>query len=316
MESDSPLVDVHAHFTTDRYIEMARAAGHVEPDGMPATYWPRWTAEAHVELMDKVGIKKAILSVSSPGVHFGDDEAACALAREVNDVGAEAARAYPGRFGVFASLPMPDIAGSLTELARAFDHLGAAGAILMTNSGGLYLGDERLEPLLAELDRRSAVVFLHPTSTKGHEYVDCGRPRPMMEFLFDTARSVVDYVLSGHAERYPNIRLIVPHAGGVIPLLAERVQLFDTVFNPPHPRSARELLRHFYYDLAGTPSRLQLAALDEVTTRDRLLYGSDYPWTPTDLVARLMSGLDKVFDATDGEWRKLTTRNAEKLLAR
>jgi hypothetical protein len=179
--------------------------------------------------MDQAGIDRAILSMSSPGVHFGNDAAARVLAREVNEAGAWISQQYPDRFGQFAALPLPDADGALVEIAYALDDLGADGVILLSNSGGRYLGDSHLSPVLAELDQRRAVILLHPTSCVGHEHVSCGRPRPMIEFLFDTARTVVDFILSGAAERFPNLQLIVPHAGGVLPLLADRVELFRTL---------------------------------------------------------------------------------------
>jgi hypothetical protein len=107
------MVDVHAHFTTDGYIDRARAAGHSEPDGMPESYWPQWSTSRHLELMDQAGIARAMLSPSSPGVHFGNAAAARSLAREINETSADIVREHPQRFGHFVSLPLPDIAGSL-----------------------------------------------------------------------------------------------------------------------------------------------------------------------------------------------------------
>ena len=311
------LVDVHAHFTTDHYIAAAKAAGHVEPDGMPEDYWPQWSAAEHLDLMGRAGIATALLSISSPGVHFGDDIAARALARHVNDVGAEVVRAHPDRFGLFASLPTPDIDGALAETARAFDELGAAGVVLMSNSRGAYLGDDRLAPVLAELNRRRAILFLHPVSTEGHEYVDCGRPRPMLEFLFDTARTVVDFILSGAAERYPDLRVIVPHMGGVLPLLADRVELFRgvTSFDAPDP-IVFDSLRRLHYDLAGEPSAEQLAVLRSISVPDRLLYGSDHAWSRPPVVLSALARLDALAPrGEDGTWRELTTHNARALLS-
>jgi 6-methylsalicylate decarboxylase len=307
------MIDVHAHFTTPRYIEAAKSFGHREPDGMPEWYWPQWTPQSHLELMDKAAIAKSYLSMSSPGVHFGDDVAARALAREVNDAGAEVTRDYPKRFGLFASLPLPDIDGALLELSRAYDELYVDGVIVLTNSQGLYLGNPALGPVLEEVNRRSGVIFIHPTSAKGSDLVDCGRPRPMIEFLFETARTVVDYVLSGGADRYPNVRLIVPHCGGVIPLLLERVQLFAAL----NPESAVEpviaKLRRFFFDLAGSPSALQISALREICPHEHLLYGSDYPWTPSDLAVKLLENLDNVLER---DWRTITHENAESLFKR
>lgn len=307
------LVDVHAHFTTDHYIETAKASGHAQADGMPEAFWPRWRVDDQLRLMDKLGIGRSMLSISSPGVHFGDDAAARELARSVNEAGAAEVAAHPDRFGLFASLPLPDVEGSLAELDHAFDTLGADGVVLMSNSQGVYFGDERMDQVLSELNRRAAVVFLHPTSAACHEVVDLGFPRPMIEFLFDTARTVVEYVLSGSAERYPGIRVIVPHGGGVIPLLADRVEMFRTLLRGEGGRTVQDQLRAFYFDLAGTPSAQQMAVLEAVADREHLLYGSDYPWTPADLAGRLLGGLDQV--AGDG-WRGRTTRNAERLLTR
>jgi 6-methylsalicylate decarboxylase len=312
---ESELIDVHAHFTTEAYTAAAKAAGHVEPDGMPEQYWPRWDATEHLRLMDRAGIHRAILSISSPGVHFGDDTAARRLAADVNDAAAAIAGTHPDRYGFFASLPMPDVRASMSELRRALDDLGASGVILMSNSRGHYLGDNRFAPVLADLDRRSAVVMLHPTSTEHYDITDLGRPRPMLEFLFDTARTVIDYILSGNAERYPEIRLVVPHAGGVLPLLAERVELFRSIAGEPADRiPASELLARFYFDLAGPPSRVQLDALAALASPDRLLYGSDYAWTRAEAVIQALSSLDVLLNP-GGSWREATTANARTLLA-
>jgi predicted TIM-barrel fold metal-dependent hydrolase len=317
MTHQDGLIDVHAHFTTERYITEATAAGHLEPDGMPEDYWPYWSASRHLDLMDQAGIDRAILSMSSPGVHFGDDAAARVLTREVNEAGAWISQQHPDRFGQFAALPLPDADGALVEIAYALDDLGADGVIILSNSGGRYLGDSHLSPVLAELDQRRAVVLLHPTSCIGHEHVSCGRPRPMIEFLFDTARTVVDFILSGAAERFPNLQLIVPHAGGVLPLLADRVELFRTLGGDTDDRKpVTALLGKFYYDLAGTPSAAQLAALHSIASTDRLLYGSDYAWTRETQVLQAIERLDSGFPADGPMWRHVTTHNAQQLLHR
>src|SRR5262249_30832175 len=141
--------------------EMGRA-GVTNPDGMPG--YPEWSPELALETYDKFGIATAILSLSSPGVHYGDDAAARRLARSSNEVGANTALKYPGRFGLFATLPMPDVDGSLQELAYAMDVLNADGIGLKTNARGIYLGDRKFEPIFDELNRRKTVVFIHPTS--------------------------------------------------------------------------------------------------------------------------------------------------------
>ena len=138
------LIDVHAHFVTDSYVAAARAAGHADPDGMPG--YPSWDAETHLELMDKGGIRTSIMSVSSPGTNFGDDKAARALAREVNEFGASLMTGHPGRFGHFASLPLPDVEGSLAELAYALNVLGSDGRRLWTSLRRCFTGCRRSRP--------------------------------------------------------------------------------------------------------------------------------------------------------------------------
>jgi 6-methylsalicylate decarboxylase len=316
MGSTDDLVDVHAHFTTPHYVEVAKAAGHVLPAGMPEAYWPQWTARQHLDLMDEAGIGRAVLSLSSPGVYFGDQRAAGTLAREVNEFCADAVRQNPRRFGQFATLPLPDVDGSLTELAYCFDQLGVDGVVLLSNYAGIRLGDKRFHPVLAELDRRRAVVLLHPTSCAGHEELSGGRPQAMLEFLFETARTVTDFILTGAAERFSRIQLIVPHLGGVLPSLAKRIELFRTIDGEPTDRTTvAETLGRFYYDLTGTPSRHQVGALTSMAKPDRLLYGSDYAWIPHKHVLRLLTSLDVSFDGCNADWRARSTHNANVLLA-
>lgn len=226
----SGLIDVHAHLLPDFYVQQATAAGHAHPDGMGG--WPTWSVRTHLDLMDRNGIDTAMLSMSSPGVHFGDDNAARLLARRVNEYTAELTRDHPGRFGNFVSLPLPDVDGSLEEIAFAFDELDADGVALLTHAHGVYLGDQRLDPVFVELDRRRAVVFLHPTSPVCWEQSALGRPRPMVEYIFDTARTVTDLVMAGVLTRHPNMQVIVPHGGGAVPVLADRINEFMRLFLP------------------------------------------------------------------------------------
>lgn len=308
------LVDVHAHFVTDGYVAAGRAAGVEHPDGMPA--WARWDVEEHLGLMRRGGIEKSYLSVSSPGVHFGDDVAAGRLAREVNEFGAALRAERPDRFGHFASLPLPDVEGSLAEAAYALDTLGSDGVAVESNHHGSYLGDPRFEPLWEDLDRRGAVVFVHPTSPRHAEEVALGRPRPMAEFLFDTARAAVDLLFNGVLVRRPGIRWILTHGGGVLPLLADRLELFRGALSaaPEGGPDTREQLGRLWYDMAGTPFPRQVPAFDAAFGTERLLYGSDYCWTPVGAVLDQIAAVDGAAGpAGGGSWRELTTRNAHRL---
>ena len=243
-------VDVHAHYLPDAYRGAAVAAGHTMPDGFPQL--PAWSARSHVEMMDRFGIAVSMLSISSPGVHFGDSAAACALARQVNEDGHRARLAHPGRFGLLASLPLPDVGGAIEEIAYCYDELGVDGVCLLTNAGGVYLGDPALEPVFDELDRRRARIFIHPTSPPCWEHTSFGRPRPMIEFLFDTTRTIVNMILNGTVARHPNIEVIVPHAGAVLPLIADRVAAFGMILPDVDPSaSVLDDLARLHYDLAG-----------------------------------------------------------------
>jgi 6-methylsalicylate decarboxylase len=315
---DSGLIDVHAHFLTESYVRQAVAASHEHPDGMGR--WPEWSVDAHLELMDRHGIETAVLSISSPGVHFGDDHAAGRLAQEVNEYAAGLSADHPGRFEFFASLPLPDVAGSLDELAYALGELGAAGVVMMTNAHGRYLGDPGLGPVFEELNRRRAVVFLHPTSPAGWERSALGLPRPMIEYIFDTARTVTDLVMSGTLERNPDLAVVVPHCGGAVPVLADRLDEFRRLFVGSGGTPSLEVvtqLRGLYYDLAGSAFPRQVPALLQLADADRLLFGSDYCWTPAALAEAHLAAIDAAPSPVDGaSWRSLTTTNALRLLRR
>jgi predicted TIM-barrel fold metal-dependent hydrolase len=313
-----PLVDVHAHFLPEFYVTAARAAGHELPNGMPG--WPNWSAQEHLRLMDQVGIGRAMLSLCTPGTHFGDDRAARQLTREVNEFGADVRRKHPARFGQFASLPLPDVEGALTEVVYALDELGADGVIVDTNTRGRYLGDALLEPLWAELDRRQAIVFVHPTSPPHAEAVALGRPVPVLEFIFDSARAAADLVFSGVAASYPGVSWVFTHCGGALPMLASRMdqsRTFISGLDEPSGVPVREQLGQFWYEMGGTPFPDQLPAFVRAFGSERLLYGGDYCWCPAHVVSAQIRSIDAAAGPDEGEtWRELTTRNARRLLHR
>jgi predicted TIM-barrel fold metal-dependent hydrolase len=305
-------VDTHAHYLPSEYVAAGNAAFPTGPDGMPG--FPAWNVGMALETMDALNISASVLSVSSPGVHFGDATAARVLARQVNDAGAKVVQTHPGRFGLFASLPLPDVEASLEEIEYAFDALQVDGVVVLTNAQGIYLGDSALEPVFGELNRRGAVVFMHPTSPYcpvcHGSGSDLDFPRPMLEFMFDSTRAVTNLIRSGTLTRCPDIRLIVPHAGAALPILGERIAAFspgDDVFSS---------LRALYYDLAGFPLPTMFRALSDIADPSRILYGSDWPFTPVGAVARLAAQLDDT-DLIDDEWRaQIYRHNALELFPR
>lgn len=280
-------LDVHAHYVTPRYRAECETAGLGEPDGMPGI--PGWSVEQALEVMAASGVAAAVLAISSPGVHFGDDRAARDLAARVNDFGAEVVASRPGSFGLAAVLPLPDIDGALAELARSRTDLAADAVACKTNYHGRYLTDPEFDCVLAELDSHSDVVLLHPTSPPGWEATALGYPRPMLEFLFDTTRCVADLILSGTLTRYPAIRWVVPHAGAVLPVVAHRLAAMSVVTGTPVDVPAA--LGALYFDLAGFPMPVALDALLKVASPRQLLYGSDFPFTPAPAVTALAQAL-------------------------
>jgi predicted TIM-barrel fold metal-dependent hydrolase len=226
---------------------------------------------------------------------------------------------HRGRFGGFASLPLPDVDGALEEIAYAFDTLKLDGVVMLTNFNGVYLGDRRLDPVFDELNRRGAVIFIHPTSPICWQQSALGYPRPMLEFTFDSTRAVVNLMFSGTTMRCPNLRIIVPHAGGTLPFLARRIGMFARGLADPGrsaPISAEEQLRRLYYDLAGSPGSNALGPLLEMTECSHILYGSDYVHTPEPIVASHLNELISSKLLTDDDFRAIGRTNALTLFPR
>jgi predicted TIM-barrel fold metal-dependent hydrolase len=309
------VIDFHAHIVPGFYRDAAIAAGVTSPDGMPG--FPDWSTDAALAMMDRNGIALAVASVSSPGVHFGDDAAARRLARAVNEFNAGLAAQYPERFAFLASLPLPDTDGALAELAYAFDELNADGVVLKTNARGLYLGDPVMDPVLDALDQRGALVVLHPTSPPNWEQVSRGYGRPMIEFPIDTTRAVADLVLRGGITRRPRLRMVVPHGGGALAALADRVSGFARVFAADGDRpDVTGQLASLYYDLAGAPVPRQLPSLLALADPTHLLYGTDWPWTPEPAVTAFTGAIKATPLLAEDQVIAMMTTNGWPLLPR
>lgn len=277
-------IDVHAHYLPEAYRDALRQHGHGQPDGFP--YVPEWSATDHIAFMDRAGIERSVLSVSSPGVRFGDVD----LARAVNEAGRGAVVDHPGRFGLLASLPLPDLDAAIAEISYCCDELDVDGFVLLTNIEGTYVSDPTFAPVWHELGRRRARVLLHPTSPACWPSTSFERPRPMIEFLFDTTRTVVDLVLGGVLAAHPDVELIVPHGGAVLPLVADRVDAFATLLAPDVDVLGD--LARLHYDLAGHAVPRSLEVLSTLVAASHLHYGSDWPFTPEPIVAAAAARID------------------------
>ena len=283
----SGKIDTHHHFFPAPYLA---AVGEKLAALAPGGIVPEWSPRQAIQVMDELGIAEAILSISA-GPALPDP---IRLLRHCNDAAADIRTRHPGRFGSFASLPLPDVDASLSEASYAFDTLGADGVILFTNYEGVYLGDTRFEPLWDELARREAIVLIHPTVPAYP--VPSVAPVAVLEFTFDTARAALSLIRSGVIKRHPRIRFILSHAGGVLPYLAARLDIFFGMIPDAAERigNAYDALGHFYYDIALSSHAAPLSALAQIARPERILYGTDYPMNSM----RDVEKLDAVFAAT------------------
>ena len=273
-------IDVHHHFLAPAYLARKREQVIRISSGINSVL--EWTPQRSLEMMDANGVERSFLSLSAPGVWFGNAEEARTLARLSNEYGARVKADHPGRFGLFAVMPLPDIEGSLAEVAHAFDRLNADGIGLFTNYGGNYLGDPAFFPLYEELNRRSAVAYVHPILAPCCAGLQPGIPPAFLEFPFDTTRAVTSLLYSGALERFPNIRFIFSHGAGTVPMLVERISAIATL--PGTDRASVSdplaLLRRLYVDTASITNPGAFAAARALLPIGQIMYGSDYPYTP------------------------------------
>lgn len=293
-------IDVHHHVFPPAYLAALKRMGVKQEGGGIA--FPDWSLDKDIEMMDRFGIRTALVSLGSPGVWFGDAAAARDLARLSNEYFAGLVSDHPTRFGSFASLPLPDIGSAVAEAVYALDTLKADGINLLASVGDRFLGDPDFEELMQELNRRKTVVFVHPHVHSTSRILGLEFPEALFEFIADTTRAVLNLALSGTLERYPDIRWIFCHAGGSIPSLAWRWTMAD---REPHfaarvPKGMLTYLRRLYYDTAVSPSPHALKPVLDLAGPTQLVFGSDYPYLAAPVVAAEVEGLERldIFDAS------------------
>src|SRR5262245_11836814 len=307
MTTQAHRIDVHHHILPQEYVQAVQRAGVPDAGGVAFSLW---TPQSTLALMDRQGIATAITSIAAPGVHFGDDRAARALARRCNEISARLVADHPQRFGAFAVLPMPDVDGSLVELEYALDTLGLDGVVMLASIGDRYLGDPAYEPLFAELQRRKSVVFVHPNVPATSQALKLALPGALIEFVFDTTRAVANLIYSGTLERHPDVSLILSHAGGTVPFLAERLALGKLVpdLASRAPKGALHYLKRLYYDTALSANPHALSSLRELVDPARILFGSDHPFAPEPVVDANVRGL-ATFAGFDAATRRSIERD-------
>ncbi len=305
-------IDLHCHYLPPAYYELLRRRDiRILDGGMKI---PNWTPEIQLENMERLAVKYACLSLSSPHLHLGDPVEAAETARACNEYGAQLMRMYPERFGAMASLPLPETEASVREI-RYCTERRLTGFALMTNSCGVYLGDPRLDPVMEELDRANALVSIHPTAPGAVPEGCCDTmPLPFMEFFFDTSRTIVNMILHRIFQRYPNIRFIVPHAGAFLPILEDRLSGIPQIFPEMADVDFTGSLAGLYYDLAGVVMPKQFGNLKKVTAPGHLVYGSDGTFSPPPLSLRLAEEMDA--GLTEEEARLIYLDNPGRLLGK
>jgi aminocarboxymuconate-semialdehyde decarboxylase len=305
-------IDTYHHFLPDFFWQETENAN--APVGGLAPL--RWSRETSISFMDDAGIDVAVVSLSTPGVHTGDNAKARALATRCNEFSAELIRSRPDRFGAFACLPLPDIDGSLKELSYALDVLKLDGFVLFTNFNGVYLGDPVLEPIFEELERRKAVVHVHPNPSPDPAAHSLGLPDNLIDFTTDTNRAVAQMHYKGRFARTRHVKYIFSHAGGSIPYLAARFEIVDKMgFIPGGEQrgTAADMFRRIYWDKALSASDPMLRMLRDVAGIDQVLYGTDFPYLRRDLAVGSNQRILQSAELNDRERTDILGRNASRL---
>jgi predicted TIM-barrel fold metal-dependent hydrolase len=325
-------IDVHCHSMTPAYRDAIYSLS-------PIIRTPEWSPRLTVDYMDRQGTAAAVLSLSVPGTHHGDDERARALARRCNEEAAEYVARHPKRLGAFATLPIPDIQGACEEARHALDVLKLDGIGLLASYDGKYLGDPSWDPLLDVLNQRSAVVVIHPNNHPSTQVVKQGISGGignfLVEFLFDTTRCALNLVFNDALHRFPNIRFVLFHAGGTLPYTAWRVseiasrQMTESPWDKQYPspfmtRFGSKLTQDdvlaqfklFYYETALSAGPQTFGSLKAVAAPERILFGSDWPYCPEIMTSDMVKALTTRNGLDDQELHAIGRGNALRLFPR
>ena len=294
-------IDVHFHFIPKFFRDAIYESGR----GPAIGRYPDWSPELALETMDQFGIAMALNSLAQPGVQNFPREQGKTLARRSNDYAAELGAKWPGKFGAFATMPMLDMHDAVDEIAYALDTLKFSGVSLFASYDGVFLGDAKFDPVMEALDGRDAVVFMHPGTHPLNSELALPWPGFMMEYLFDTTRAVVNLVFGGGLKRYPRIRWILPHAGGLVPYFSWRLSvspMIDRRLDQMSPDHILGLLRRFWYDNALSPGAQTWGCLQTVADPNQIVFGTDWPFANPRVSAHAMKAYEAL-DAVSPEQR-------------
>lgn len=301
-------IDTHAHVVPPFYRDWLDEKG-VSAGGLPI---PEWSEETCLEQNQKNGVETSILSVSTPGVYLGKHaKEAKGMARKVNEFCFELVKKKPKNFGYFATLLLPDVEGSIAEAEYALDHLKADGVILLSNVGDTYLGDESQEPLMEVLNKRGAVVFIHPSHLPAKPVETI--PPFVADFLLCTVRAAINIMKSEWFEKYPNIKFILSHAGGFLPYAADRIAILES--GASGYEEVMSALQSFYFDTALTGPHA-METLLKFAHPERITFGSDWPYAFAPISEWFTSKLESNLDIDSATKDRIDRKNAEFLFPR
>ena len=303
-------IDMHHHFAPPAWVADVKGRPLLQPANT------RWTPEQSIEDMDNGGVAAAVVSITNPGLWFGDAAQSRRLARACNEYGARLVSDHPSRFGLFAAIPLPDVDASLAEITYAYDTLKTDAMALFTSYGDKWLGDQSFRPVMQELNRRKAVVAVNPTAA------DCCRNLAYapgvgpgsVEYGTDTTRAIMGVAFSGDAVRFPDIRFIWSHAGGTVPFLTGRIEGAASGAKEALPNGFGAEVKRFYYDVAGAANRGALASLLQVVAPTQIVFGTDFP--PGGTSAAVAKALADVGLFDESDLQAIDRGNAVRLLPR
>jgi predicted TIM-barrel fold metal-dependent hydrolase len=304
-------IDVHHHFFPQFLLDAWQKAGIRN-----APVVQNWKLEATLDQMDRGGVATAILSLPT-GLNLPDlnVEQSRHLTRLVNEYVVETMKDHPGRFGLFAFMPMPDVESTRREIEYALDELKADGIGLNTSYGDKWLGHPDFKPVMDELNRRKAIVYVHPLAPQCCGNLMTNVPASFIEYPQDTNRAVMSLLLSTTFTRTRDIRWIFSHAGGAVPLLAGRINSLTKIQKTNAdslPDGIDFELKRLHYETANAAYAPNMAALLKYVPISQVLFGTDYPYVS---VTENVSDLGKVGLSGD-ELKAVESDNAMRLIAR
>lgn len=272
-------IDVHCHNVLPEFVRSLERRGALLDEGFPL---PQWDADSHEEFMDAAEIAVSVLTMPAPHPYFGDAAECAATIRAYNEQTSQIAKSRGGRFAFCAALPLPDVSLAIREAERAFDSLGASGVKLASNTRGQYLGSEELDPLMEVLNERGAVVIMHPHKAfPANDAMAARIPLALYEYPAETTRAVLNMISRNVPARFPRIKWIVPHCASFLPLAIPRFKAIHRglALKKMMPEIDWEKnLSNVYYDLAGAPSLGVIKSALAISSPERILYGSDFPY--------------------------------------